>query len=97
MTAPNAEEAARIGRTLVEEGLAACVNVFPEMRSIYRWQGELCDDAEAVLIAKAPTEKAEALVSRVVDLHPYDCPCVLVLSVEGGNAAYLDWIRGTGG
>jgi periplasmic divalent cation tolerance protein len=92
MTAGDRAEAVRIGRVLVEERLAACANVLDGMTSIYRWQGEVCEDGEAVLIAKTTEAQADALTERVKALHSYDCPCVVTLPVAGGNAAFLDWI-----
>ena len=92
ITAGDRDEAVRIGRTLVEERLAACANVLDGMTSIYRWQGDICEDTEAVLIAKTTAEHVDVLTARVRGLHSYDCPCVVVLPVGGGNAGFLDWI-----
>ena len=91
-TAPNAEAGGVIARTLVEERLAACVNVIPGVRSIYRWEGEIQDDPEVVLIIKTQADRCEALAARIKDLHPYDVPEVLVLPAVGGSASYLDWV-----
>jgi periplasmic divalent cation tolerance protein len=84
--------AAELARTLVEEKLAACGNVVPAIRSIYRWEGKLCDEAEALLILKVPAQRLQELSDRVVALHPYDVPEVVALRIEGGNERYLDWI-----
>lgn len=92
ITASDAAEAAKIGRALVEERLAACANVLDGMTSIYRWQGEVCEDPEAVLIAKTVQGRIAALTDRVKALHSYDCPCVVALPVADGNADFLDWI-----
>jgi len=94
LTAPDSEVAARLARVLVGEGLAACVNVVPGVRSIYRWQGELHDDAEVLLVAKTCADRAEALGARVRELHPYELPELVRLPVAGGSHAYLDWVRG---
>jgi periplasmic divalent cation tolerance protein len=91
-TAPDAEVAATLARTLVGERLAACVNVLPGARSIYRWQGQVQEDSEVVLVIKTAMNRAEALAARINDLHPYDLPEVLVLPVTGGSRPYLDWI-----
>lgn len=93
ITASDGAEAVRIGRALVEERLAACANVLNNMTSIYRWRGEICEDSEAVLIAKTTDDKVAALTERVKGLHSYDCPCVVALPVTGGNGAFLDWIE----
>lgn len=92
MTASDKAEAQRIGRALVEERLAACANILDGMTSIYRWQDEVCEDSETVLIAKTTEAQATALTERVKALHSYDCPCVVTLPVSGGNHAFLDWI-----
>ncbi len=93
VTAPDAEAGARLGRALVDERLAACVNVVPGLRSIYRWEGEIQDDAEVLLLVKTRADRLENLTTRVRELHPYDVPEVLVLAVDGGSADYLDWVR----
>lgn len=92
VTCPSVEEALALARRLVEERLVACGNVLPGMRSVYRWQGEVQEADEAVLVLKTRAELAEQVTQRVVALHGYDCPCVAVLPVAGGNPAYLDWI-----
>ncbi|MFN3535796.1 MAG: divalent-cation tolerance protein CutA [Desulfatiglandales bacterium] len=92
MTAPNKEEAKRIGRILVEERLAACVNIFPEIDSFYWWQGKLEDEREAVVVAKTTEAQRERLVQRVVELHPYECPCILSFKIDGGYEPFLNWI-----
>ena len=92
MTAPDQEVAQRIARTLVEERLAACVSLVPGVRSIYRWQGSVEDDAEILLLAKTGRARCAALAARVQALHPYELPEIVVLSVDGGSQRYLDWI-----
>jgi periplasmic divalent cation tolerance protein len=92
VTAPSAEKAAELARALVEERLAACGNVVPGLRSIYRWQGAVQEDAEALLLLKTTRARLDALRARVLALHPYDVPEVLALPVEAGSAAYLAWI-----
>ncbi len=91
-TAPDAEVGARIARSLVEESLAACVNVVPGVRSIYRWQGKVCDDAEVLLVAKVATAGVEALTRRIPELHPYEVPEVIHMEIRGGNEDYLKWV-----
>jgi periplasmic divalent cation tolerance protein len=92
VTAPSAEKAAEIARKLVEEKLAACGSVIPAVRSIYRWEGKVHDDAEALLVLKAPRKRLQELSDRVVQLHPYEVPEVIGLPIEGGNERYIDWI-----
>ena len=92
VTAPSAEKAAELARTLVEEQLAACGNVLPGLRSIYRWEGKIHDEPEALLILKTRACLFEALRERVVALHPYQVPEVLRLDVAAGHLPYLEWI-----
>ncbi|MEO6771666.1 MAG: divalent-cation tolerance protein CutA [Kofleriaceae bacterium] len=93
-TFPSSEQAAEVARVLVAEHLAACVNLVPAVRSIYRWQGEVHDDAEVLAIVKTTAERAPALCERLVALHPYEVPEAIVLPVTAGHAAYLAWITG---
>jgi periplasmic divalent cation tolerance protein len=92
MTAPDAEVGARLARALVEERLAACVNVVPGVRSIYRWEGRIHDDAEVLLIAKTRADRCDELAARVRALHPYALPEVLPLASAGGSVEYLAWV-----
>ncbi len=92
MTAASVEEAKTIGRVLVEERLAACVNVIPGMVSVYRWEGALEEAEEAVLIAKTRVASFDELARRVAEIHPYDTPCAIRLDVAGGLPPFLDWI-----
>jgi periplasmic divalent cation tolerance protein len=92
-TAPDADVAARIARTLVEERLAACVNLVPQVRSIYRWQGRVEDESEVLLVIKTRADRVDALAARLRALHPYELPELLVLPVESGLAPYLEWVR----
>ncbi|SDF75776.1 divalent cation tolerance protein [Limimonas halophila] len=92
VTAGDAEEAKRLGRGLVEAHLAACANVFPSMVPIFWWDGEVQEDAEAVLIAKTRDDLVDQVIAFVKDRHTYDCPAVLAIPVRAGNAQFLDWI-----
>ena len=92
VTTPSAEKAAQIARALVEEKLAACGNVLPGIRSIYRWEGKVQEDEEALLVLKAPRKRFEELRDRVLALHPYQVPEVIALPIEAGHDAYIDWI-----
>jgi periplasmic divalent cation tolerance protein len=91
-TLPNPEKAAEIAKILVEERLAACVNLVPQIRSIYRWKDQIQDETETLAIAKTTSERAEALHARLLALHPYQLPEVLALQVSGGHAPYLEWV-----
>ncbi len=92
VTAPSAEKAAEIARALVDGKLAACGNVLPGIRSIYRWEGELHEDEEALLVLKAPRKRVDELCDRVLALHPYRLPEVIALPIVAGHDAYIDWI-----
>lgn len=96
-TAPNLEVARGLGRTLVEERLAACVNLVPQLTSIYRWQDAICEEPEVLLVIKTQVSRLEALQARVLALHPYEVPEVLVVPVEGGSAPYVAWLLGASG
>ncbi|KPP99554.1 MAG: periplasmic divalent cation tolerance protein [Bacteroidetes bacterium HLUCCA01] len=87
-------EARHIGNTLVEERLAACANIFPQMESVYRWKNELQHDQEVVLIAKTDLKLVDRLTERVKELHSYECPCVVALPADGGNPDYYAWLAG---
>jgi periplasmic divalent cation tolerance protein len=78
---------------MVEEGLAACANILPGITSVYRWEGSLQRDSETLVVLKTTAARSDALRDRVVDLHPYDVPEVLVLPVVGGHAPYLRWVE----
>lgn len=93
VTAGSADEARKIGRVLVEERLAACANIIDGMHSIYRWEGDIQEDAECVLIAKTREAHVAALIERVKALHSYSCPCIVTLPVLGGNPDYLAWLE----
>lgn len=92
-TFPDAAAAEAVGGYLVDQRLAACVNIIPGMTSIYRWQGERQRDSEAVMIIKTRAALAEAAIAAGRERHPYTNPAFVVLPVEGGAAAYLDWLR----
>ena len=91
-TCPSADDATRLARAVVGEQLAACVNILAGVRSIYRWKGEICDDAEFLLVIKTATDRVEALRERLVTLHPYECPEVIALPIVAGHTPYLDWL-----
>lgn len=92
VTVPDVEAGARLGRALVEEKLAACVNVIPGLRSIYAWQGAVMDEAEALCLVKTRAARFEALKARIAELHSYDVPEILAVEPALGNQAYLRWL-----
>ena len=93
VTVPTMDEAARLGRALVDERLAACANLVPGIRSIYRWQDSVHDDPEVLLVIKTTAPMWDKLMHRVVELHSYETPEVLALPVVDGAPAYLHWLR----
>ncbi|MCG6956612.1 MAG: divalent-cation tolerance protein CutA [Gemmatimonadetes bacterium] len=93
VTVPDGSTAERLGRILVEERLAACANIVPGVRSIYRWQGEVQNDAEVLVVLKTTDARGEDLSRRVTELHPYEVPEVLLLEVGGGHLPYIEWVR----
>ncbi len=93
VTASSAEEAELIAKPLVEEKLAACVNILPGLRSIYRWQGELCDESEVLLIIKSQAERVTAIIDRVKEIHSYDVPEVIAIQIQDGAQDYLQWLE----
>jgi periplasmic divalent cation tolerance protein len=92
MTAPDSEQAAAWARTLVEERLAACVNLVPGLHSVYRWEGKVEEAQEVLLVAKTAADRCAALAARLEALHPYELPELLVLPVSGGSDRYLAWV-----
>lgn len=91
-TFPDAEEAAAISRTVVEEGLAACANILGPITSIYRWQGRLEDTQEVAALFKTRSDTAEALIGRLAALHSYDVPAAVVWPIAAGLPAYVKWV-----
>ncbi|WP_166212398.1 divalent-cation tolerance protein CutA [Cognatiluteimonas telluris] len=92
-TCPDAAAARRIADALVDERLAACVNVLPGLRSVYRWQGGIQCDDEVLLLIKTTRDRVDALGARLTALHPYELPELVAVEVAGGLAAYLSWIE----
>lgn len=92
-TCPDSETAQRIAQALVGQRLAACVNIVPGLRSIYRWQDSVHDDGELLLLIKTRAACIEALTESIRALHPYELPEVIAVPVVAGLAPYLDWVR----
>ena len=91
-TWPAAEDAGQMAATLVEEHLAACVNVLPEMDSTYRWKSAVERERERQIIIKTTRPRVDPLLARLRQLHPYEVPELLVIPVVGGGQAYLEWL-----
>jgi len=93
MTAANGEEAARLADMLVGANLAACVQILPEMESVYRWQGKIERAAEILLLAKTTRGKFAELEREVRALHSYDTPEIVAVTITEASAPYLNWLR----
>ena len=91
-TFPTKEAAEEIGQALVEEELAACVNILPGMTAIYRWEGKIARDSEVLMIIKTARSRAEAAMIAIKQRHSYDNPALVVLPIETGSAKYLSWL-----
>ena len=92
ITAKDKDEAKAIGKGLVEERLVACVNIIDNMESIYWWEGRVQEAHEVVLIAKTKESLVPKVIDKVKSMHSYDCPCIVLLPVLGGNPEYLEWV-----
>lgn len=86
-------DAAALARELVEARLAACVNILPAVRSIYRWQGKIEDDGEQLLLIKTTGDRLDALREALFARHPYDVPEFMVIAVDGISDAYREWLE----
>ncbi|MGM0546731.1 MAG: divalent-cation tolerance protein CutA [Bacteroidota bacterium] len=94
ITTKDKQEAKSIGKKLVKERLAACVNIVDGMEAIYRWKGEIVEESETILIAKTPYHNVKDLTERVKQLHSYECPCIISLQLteQEGNEEYQQWL-----
>jgi len=92
-TCKDQAEARAIGKALVEERLAACVNIVPGIESIYRWKGKIEEGSEALLLAKTRVELVHGLMERVKKMHSYACPCIVVVPIVGGSEECCAWIN----
>jgi periplasmic divalent cation tolerance protein len=92
-TFPDVETARRIGRALVEEKLAACANILPQVESIYRWKGAVETAAEVMALIKTTTWKYQLLEARIRELHPYEVPEIVSVRIDSGHTEYLRWIE----
>lgn len=91
-TIPSEEIGGNLAHEIVKAGLCACVNIIPKVRSIYRWKGEIHDDAEALLIMKTATASVARLIDFVRVHHPYEVPEIIAFGIDEGNSDYIDWV-----
>jgi len=92
ITTPNTEVAHNIAENLLEASYASCVNILPQARSIYKWQGELKRETEIILIAKIPDAMVKQAINKAEELHPYQTPAILVLNITDGSKNFLQWV-----
>jgi periplasmic divalent cation tolerance protein len=92
-TFPDVETARRIARELVTENLAACANVIPKIKSIYRWQGKIEQEDETLVLFKTTADRFAAFEEKLKSLHPYDVPEIICTPISEGSPAYLQWVR----
>ena len=93
-TWPDAEQIRAHANDWLSEGLVACVNILPQMTSLYQWEGDMQQGTEHQIIMKTSARKTEALKQAIVNVHPYSCPEILVINIADGHPAYLNWITG---
>ncbi|ACS80558.1 divalent-cation tolerance protein CutA [Maridesulfovibrio salexigens] len=93
ITTGDVEEAREIGGELVMRHLAACVNIFEKMESMYWWEGKLEHSEETVLLAKTTPELVEKLIQTVKNLHSYDCPAIVAMEAKQGNEEFFEWVK----
>ncbi len=93
ITTSGEEESKKIAKILLEERIAACANIIPSMVSFYWWEGEIEEDNESILLLKTRSDKLDILIRRVKDIHSYDLPCILEISVQNGSEDYLQWLE----
>lgn len=92
-TVPNRETALKISQPIIEEKLAACVNIVPSLISIYKWKGKIAQDSEELLIIKTTQQKFNVLETRIKQLHPYEVPEIIALPIVIGSDKYLNWVE----
>lgn len=92
-TVKDAEQGHGIGRALVKQGLAACVNLVPQIESIYEWEGKLCEDSEALLLIKTRADRFPDVARCIRAMHSYDVPCITALPIADATEDYAQWIR----
>jgi periplasmic divalent cation tolerance protein len=93
ITAKDVSDARKLGRALLKDRLAACVNILGRMESMYWWKGAVQNDKEVALIAKTTARRLDALIRKVVSIHSYDVPCVVALPIAKGNPSFLRWVE----
>jgi periplasmic divalent cation tolerance protein len=93
VTVSNNDEAERIATTVVTERLAACANLLGGIKSVYWWEGKVCEGEEVALVLKTSADQKTGLINRIKALHSYDCPAIVCLPIADGNPDFLTWIE----
>ena len=92
VTASSSEEAKNISHVLLDDNLAACINILGEIESMFRWNNKNVSKKEIGFLVKTTTANVDSVISKVKELHSYDCPCIIKLPVDGGNSEFLKWV-----
>ena len=93
VTVPHQKLGQEIARTLIEKKLIACANILPPHKAIYQWEGSLCEEEESVMILKTQEKKVDDLLVKLVEIHPYDTPCAIVLDPDKVHPAFSQWVK----
>ncbi|MEM5812337.1 MAG: divalent-cation tolerance protein CutA [Candidatus Aenigmatarchaeota archaeon] len=93
VTAKNAQEARKIGETVIKEKIAACANIIPSIESVYWWNGKIEKGKESLIILKTKKSLVKKLVKRIIEIHSYEVPCIEIIPVVDGNKDYFNWIE----
>lgn len=93
ITTSSKDEALKISKTLLEEETIACANIIDGMTSVYKWEGEVCEGSESVLLLKTPEALLEKAIGRVKELHSYDCPCIASIKIDNCDKDFLKWVE----
>lgn len=93
ITFPSMDKASEVAAKLLEDKLLACANILPQMTSIYRWEGKVCQENEVVGIFKTSKKYLDQARKAIIELHPYDCPCVLAWPVPEGHGDFMQWVN----
>jgi len=93
VTTSKESESKKIARELLKEKLAACINIIPKIESLYLWKGEIEEDSESIMVIKTKSELVEQVIGRIEELHSYEIPCILEITVDNGSKNYLNYIE----
>ena len=92
VTCKNEREALAIAQELVSSEIVACANIIPKTKAVFKWEGVIQEQSEAIVILKSQKARLEEITERIQEIHSYDLPCILYVSIEGGNTDFLKWV-----